>query len=266
MTIEDESVVYMAVADGHGSDKYDMSQYGSKLAVKSALAVMQELYEQFASMPVELARSFRQDLPRLVVRRWHDEVAADAAARGIEEAEPSADKKQLYSRYGTTLLAVLCTPRMRLFAQIGDGDIVLVGPEGYTDVPFQSASNEQLGNATYSMCSEDAHLLWATAQRAVTEEPSLVLLCTDGLSNCFGDEASFRQFAGSLFNNFQSLNVYRFSRSLPDVFQDYSKRGSGDDIAISILFWNGTSLEAAEETQTVPEGETEHSAADRTEA
>ncbi|WP_217596437.1 PP2C family serine/threonine-protein phosphatase [Cohnella sp. GbtcB17] len=227
-----EEATFLAVADGHGSERHDLSEHGSKLAARAALEIMQEFYQKFASMPIELARSFKRDLPRLVVRRWQGYVKEDALSRQLTGIE---DLRSLYSRYGTTLIAALCTPQFILFGQIGDGNIVLIDSDGQIDMPFVRASDELIGNATYSLSNGQAHLLWSTAQRSLSK-PSLFIMSTDGLANSFDSDQSFQAFSLSLWNTIRENSVGSFKDFFPDMLRDFTSRGSGDDITIALHY------------------------------
>lgn len=237
VTTETGEITFLAVADGHGSDKHDLSDHGSRLAVKAAVEIMRELYRKFGSIPRELARSFKQDMPRLVVRQWQREIKEDAVLRNIAVPDDIEGLQGLFSRYGTTLLAAICLPDAVLFGQIGDGNIVYVDPNGFVELPFAQQSDEMIGNVTYSMSSEQAHLLWATSIRTVEAKPAIFYMCTDGLANSFDSDESFQSFSRSLMENIREKTLSGLRDHLPPIFQDYTARGSGDDISIAIHYY-----------------------------
>jgi len=249
---DDEKVTFLAVADGHGSEKHDLSEHGSRLAAKAAVQIMQELHHKFGTMPRELTRSFKQDFPRLVVRRWQRFVKEDAVSRSIPVPEDLDGIRALYSRYGTTLLAAMCMPQAVLLGQIGDGNIVFIDSEGRVEVPFAETSDELIGNATYSMSSEQAHLLWSTAQRTVDAKPTLFLMSTDGLANSFESDPSYQAFARSLLENIRAKSVHAYRDYFPEMLSDFTSRGSGDDITIAIHYYGEPEIDTS---HGVEEGE-----------
>ncbi|CAH1208263.1 hypothetical protein PAECIP111891_03185 [Paenibacillus allorhizoplanae] len=237
-SVAEESVTLMTIADGHGSAKHDLSEFGSKLACTVALEVMRDLYKEFHIHPQALQRSFKSDFPRLVQRRWHEAVLADARVRGIEVPEDPVGFRKLFSRYGTTMLACMVTPSQILLGQLGDGDIFLVNKDGSVELPFPRASDEMIGNVTYSMSHEEAGLLWQTSQLPQPKESALLLLCTDGLTNCFETDHSFYQFGRTLLGKLGKEGLSHFGGFLPDILKDFSARGSGDDISVALLLFH----------------------------
>ena len=81
--------VAIAVADGHGDKKHDLSQFGAALAVQAALEEMRSQFLHFGCEPVPLVKHFRADFPRIVVERWRKAVLEDAKERLGEEPPPS---------------------------------------------------------------------------------------------------------------------------------------------------------------------------------
>ncbi|MBO9610856.1 MAG: protein phosphatase 2C domain-containing protein, partial [Paenibacillaceae bacterium] len=203
----------------------------------AAIEVMQDLHHKLVSVPGELARSFKQDLPRRVVRRWQHYVRDDAESRGIPVPEEMDKLRELYSRYGTTLLVALCTSRMILLGQIGDGNMMLINAKGHAEMLFANRSDELVGNATFSLCSDQSHLLWLTAQRSVEGKPTLLLMSTDGLSNSFDSDQSYQAFAVSLWESIRAKSVHAFRDYFPGMLRDFTERGSGDDITMALRFF-----------------------------
>ena len=98
--------IFAAVADGHGDARHDLSHYGSKIAVESAMEVLLSLWANFGlrSSSSEFIGAFKQDFPRLVGREWREKVEK----HGKELSEYNGiEPRKLYSRYGTTLFRVL---------------------------------------------------------------------------------------------------------------------------------------------------------------
>ena len=149
-------------------------------------------------------------------------------------AEASAETRQRVLKcYGTTLSTVLVTPEFVHAAQLGDGDILRIERTGDVHAVFP-AIQEQLGNATYSLCSQDAAQLWRTTLFQFQPDEAL-LLASDGLSNAFSDNAQFHAFARSLVQRVREYGAARVQAALPEWLERYSAQGSGDDISL-ILF------------------------------
>src|SRR5579859_6497008 len=134
-------VVAVAVADGHGHRRHFRSATGSALAVNCGVEAAEEFAPDLAGIAkagdVEAA-----SLSRLVpdiVARWNAAVALDISARPFSPDEQAAldgagDGPEI--PYGSTLLVAIMSGRWATCVQIGDGDIVAVGPDGRSSRPL----------------------------------------------------------------------------------------------------------------------------------
>ncbi|WP_144555448.1 PP2C family serine/threonine-protein phosphatase [Bacillus sp. X1(2014)] len=225
----------LAIADGHGDKRYDMSQYGSELASTVAVELIREFYEELKDSNTLLFRTFRDDFPKQVIREWRKKVLNHANDYGLD----TKNRSEVYTRYGTTLLVALVTKDEILFGQLGDGDVVLVDGQGNCTIPFQQ-EDDLLGSATYSLSSTEANRFWKAARMDFPAQTQFLALSTDGLSNCFEDERNFHQFMSSLYSALkESGNVSEYNR-LSDILFDYSMRGSGDDITLAAIELQGS--------------------------
>lgn len=232
--VNEQSVTLMAVADGHGSDKYDLSQHGSRIAVATAVDILKDMCRDFAEFPQELDRVFRNDFPRLVVRRWGEGIANDARTRGIVTDESAPDLQALTTRYGTTLLVAVVTDRCLYVGQLGDGDVLMIDHAGAVE-PLFPPSDQMIGNTTYSLSQSEAYRYWVTTNRILPNKSFALLLSTDGLSNCFETDDSFHQFASSLHVHIHKEGTAQFGKSLAPLLSSCSEKGSYDDVTIAFL-------------------------------
>lgn len=248
-----QSCLIAAVADGHGDDRHDQSQYGAALAVQSAIEEMVGLQTHFggARMTSQLVNSFKTDFPRRLGRRWREAVIADAKSRLLSEgSEENRKSSDLLPRYGTTLLTALVVGNTLLVGQIGDGETMLVEPDATVGFPL-TCENEDVGMVTDSLCSAEAHLRWRTAARDYSKG-GLVLLSTDGLVNAFSDENQLNAFARSMKDRIQEFGLLNVASSLPGWLDHYSGLGSGDDITLAVVMIHPGS-EGQAEKQSVAE-------------
>ncbi|EIJ41243.1 hypothetical protein BegalDRAFT_0323 [Beggiatoa alba B18LD] len=232
--VHDKSCIALAVADGHGDKQYDLSQYGAQFAVTLAVEQLLEFFQHFyieqRSIPLFI-NHFRQDFPRRMVRVWRNHVIQD-----IQRRSPHLSTEQMTAqlkRYGSTLLVALVLPELLLLGQLGDGDMLRLMTDGGTECPFQEDPH-LLGNATFSLISNDADKYWQirTVERHAGEA---LLLATDGLSNSFADEQQFHAFAHSLLVRVQQFGVSAVEQALPQWLNHYSDAGSGDDITLIVF-------------------------------
>ncbi|ALG67552.1 protein phosphatase 2C domain-containing protein [Beggiatoa leptomitoformis] len=236
-SIKGKPCIALAVADGHGDKKHDLSQYGAQfavtLAVEQLLHFFQHFYIEQGSLPL-LIKNFRQDFPRRLVRLWRNTVTTDVKRRFPLSA--SLDLQTQIKRYGSTVLVALVLPELLLLGQLGDGDILRLATDGTTARPFQEDAH-LLGNATFSLISTDADKYWQT--RAIERQAGeSLLLATDGLINAFADEQQFQAFAQSLLARVTQFGVEAVEQALPQWLDHYSAQGSGDDITVIIFSGN----------------------------
>jgi serine/threonine protein phosphatase PrpC len=168
--------------------------------------------------------------------RWKEYVTDDAGRKhGLSSGGEGG--QDLLSRYGTTLLIALVDGSECWVGQIGDGDILLVRPDGSIEAPVPK-DETLLGTVTYSLSSRDAPALWRTA-RFPLGNGGLLLLASDGLSDSFENpEAEFRVFARSLSERVTGFGIDRVGSALPGWLDGYSQNGSGDDMTLVLVSLN----------------------------
>lgn len=223
--------IFAAVADGHGDARHDLSHYGSKIAVESAMEVLLSLWANFGlrSSSSEFIGAFKQDFPRLVGREWREKVEK----HGKELSEYNGiEPRKLYSRYGTTLLAAFVIKDSILLANLGDGDAIAIEENGKVTPLFEKNPNF-VGGTTYSLSSNDADKLWQTA--VLEKGKKSILLSTDGLSNAFEDEDQFYLFSKSLLSRIDEYGLEKVAEAMPTWLDGYSENGSGDDITLVLI-------------------------------
>ena len=246
-----------AIADGHGDSRHDQSRAGAALAVHAAideLVSFHRLYGETGSRVV-LRSEFRADFARRATRRWREAVLDDASHRKIDMAVPDSSTPGDFSRYGTTLIATMILTDTILVAQIGDGDIVLVRPDGTLDAPIP-ADTTLMGSETRSLSSRDAHLLWRTATLD-RGAGGVLIAATDGVSDSFdGSEGEeFKKFVTSLASRIREFGIESVAGSLDGWLDRYSELSSGDDMTMVFVCINPS--ERTDEPEPVPEPEDE---------
>ena len=152
--------IVVAVADGHGHDRHFRSAAGSRLAVRTACAVVEGLTADAGERPwrPERAAALRDRLPEAIVARWRESVALDIAANPYTAAELTALEQAGDGPdipYGSTLLVALIADGWLVCAQIGDGDLLAVRPDGGAWSPV-SGDDLLDGYRTTSLCQPAA--------------------------------------------------------------------------------------------------------------
>ncbi|MGB8819794.1 MAG: PP2C family serine/threonine-protein phosphatase [Methanoregula sp.] len=230
--------IAFAVADGHGDPRHDLSRTGSILAVEAAIGELVTFHRSYAdgNIPHQQFRaSFKTDFPRLATRRWRELVGQDAERQTLPSPRtPQAHgpTEQIFTRYGTTLLAALVVGDTILLAQIGDGDLLLVRPGGTIEFPLPR-DPVLAGNETHSLSSADAHLLWRTAT-IDRGEGGILLGATDGISDSFAGSESeeFSVFVHSLADRIRTYGTEAVAAAIGGWLDRFSEIASGDDMTL----------------------------------
>lgn len=254
----------VAIADGHGDPRHDQSRIGASLAVRAALDELTDFHRMHLHTisPHILRSEFKTDFPRRVTRRWREAVQADAARREIPLTLSETPGTGEYIRYGTTLIAALIVADTILIGQIGDGDVVLVRPDGSVECPVPT-DTRLVGSETQSLSSRDAHLRWRTATLD-RGAGGFLIAATDGVSDSFdGSEGEeFLTFIKSLVARVNEFGIENVAGSMKNWLDRYSELASGDDMTIIFVSINpaedaGDSVSTADEQADETQSDTE---------
>jgi len=247
----DADGLVVAVADGHGHDRHFRSAAGSRLAVRTACAVVEGLTAEAGQQPwsPEGAAALRDRLPEAIVARWREAVALDIAAHPYTAAELSAlaqagDGPAI--PYGSTLLVALIAGRWLVCAQIGDGDLLAVRPDGGAWSPV-SGDDLLDGYRTTSLCQPAAVSAFRAAAHDLRATPLLaLLLSTDGYGNAQAEEPWQPVVARDLAELAARHDHGWFAGQLPHWAERCaSAAGSADDTTIALLLAPGSERLAA---------------------
>jgi serine/threonine protein phosphatase PrpC len=226
--------IAVAVADGHGDPRHDQSHIGAAFAVQSAIDELVSFHRMHLhDSPPNLIRSeFRADFPRRISRRWRESVTGDAVQRGLTDRVTEEMAAGIFTRYGSTLIAASISGDTILIGQIGDGDIVLVRPDGIVECPIPGDTT-LMGSETRSLSSRDAHLLWRTATLD-RGDGGVLIAATDGVSDSFdgSDGPEFMKFIQSLVSRIGQYGVENVAEAMSSWLDRYSEIASGDDMTL----------------------------------
>ena len=220
------SFVALAVADGHGTSVF--AEVGAALAIRGVLPALIQFAAELGPRATDLASvQAWADHPLRVqlVRDWVDRVRTHAD-------DPATD----LSAFGSTLVFVLATPDFVLFGQLGDGDVLVVDPDGSVTSPLP-ADPAVFGDETTSLCQPEA---WMALRVRVIPPPSpgtLVLIATDGYSKSYPNDEEFRRIGPDYAALLTDGGLPMLAPHLRDFLEEVTTRGSGDDIALGLLHW-----------------------------
>jgi len=240
-----ETYTIIAVADGHGDPIHDLSKIGAELAVHSAIDILKMLADDVAvKKNVSLSRMVSDDFPRLVVRRWRETVRDDFFNRTASSEDDFLDEEtDIYSRYGTTLIAAIITETNIMYVQIGDGDIVLLREGGSYEI---LSSNDQslVGGSTLSLSGREAAKRFSSGNSSAAGMRGF-FLSTDGLRNCYDDDSAFIRLLSAIADMVVKEGVALSTNIIREKFVQFSTNGSGDDITLSAVIGSLTAEKKA---------------------
>jgi hypothetical protein len=239
LQIEGDGLV-AAVADGHGHHRHFRSRRGSELAVAIAGQAGEELAARLDNF--EAAGQIESDvlatLVPAVTSRWRAAVSEDLAEEPftIAEEEARAFGDDPLIAYGTTLLLAITWRNWLVLAQIGDGDIVCVLPDGRAllAVPGDPSLD---GRQTTSLCGPRADQEFRAAAVNTAITPLLgVLIATDGFGNAQLAEPWPDAVAGELAELIGDGGPEALAEQVP-LWASHcaSGDGSGDDTTVALL-------------------------------
>jgi len=239
----------VAVADGHGHHRHFRSATGSILAVQTACQAAISLVSLLGPVPGVAgdrepaspltAEMIAARLPLDILRGWRAAVARDARAdplgRGqLDVMERAGDGLEV--AYGSTLMVAVLAAGWLICAQIGDGDIVTVAPDGAHGCPVPGDDSLD-GLHTTSLCQPDALGSFRVGTRNLADEPlRAVMLATDGYGNAQASDPWQPVFARDLAVLATTRDPAWFAGQVPGwARQCSSGDGSGDDTTIALL-------------------------------
>jgi Protein phosphatase 2C len=228
-----------AVADGHGHGRHFRSARGSRLAVTIACQAVQGLAWRLDAMVAggQAEDEIRQILVPAIAGQWRDAVRADAEADPFtpDEDEVRGDDDAMIA-YGTTLLLAIVWGDWLLLAQIGDGDILGILPDGGAVLPMP-ADPLLDGRHTTSLCTPGAEDAFRVAAIDTSRLPMAgVMLTTDGYGNAQASEA----WEGAVSADLAGLIAAHPPEWLAGQLPAWARRcasadGSADDTSIALL-------------------------------
>jgi hypothetical protein len=173
------------------------------------------------------------------VDQWRAGVAGDIAAHPyaadeLAALERAGDGPEI--PYGSTLLVALVAEGWLVCAQIGDGDLVGIRPDGQAWSPV--AGDDLLdGHRTTSLCQSGAVASFRTAAHDLRSTPLLALLLgTDGYGNAQARDPWQPQVAADIAQLAIEHDDGWFAQQLPAWAQRCaSADGSGDDTTVALL-------------------------------
>ncbi len=244
----------LAVADGHGSDKYTRSEIGAHLAMEAvhqaAADLVMSLVELKKTDEKNLLSNARKDIndrfQRQLMRYWKERVIAHAQQEDAPKDNITADSEASIGRYGTTLVVAVVFENWVILGALGDSSIFITYENNSGIHISERLKNPDMsvGTGTDSTVSRHAVYLWRTEIMPIkTEYPlkgtvtlKMLLLTSDGMTDSLGDTTE--KAIKSIYDNAKTQGIDWLAGVLPQHLAQWSKDGVGDDMGCVVLFPN----------------------------
>ena len=230
----------VAVADGHGHRRHFRSARGSRIAAAIACQVAQELLGRLAGIAGarEVEGETRTVLVPAIAEQWRIAVSRDLDSEPFtlsEEFLRAAGDEDVVA-YGSTLLLAIAWQQWLMLAQIGDGDIVCIQPDGGALLPMPGDPLLD-GVHTTSLCKPGAADEFRVTVVDMASTPLLgVILATDGYGNAQLADPWAQAFCKDLVEMLHKHNPEWLADQLPIwAGRCASSDGSADDTTIALL-------------------------------
>ncbi len=228
-----QTLQLLAVADGHGGERYRYSDTGSRLACELAAAAVQAALQ---TTPLgnqgAWQRQLNHDLPAAIQDLWLRAIQRDWHQKPDATGQPFCP-----SLYGSTLGLVLLAPTWWGCTGLGDWDLVRVDSDG-TELLSEEHPQPGGGEATASLCLAEAAVRWAErAQLQPIQSPAApfaLLISTDGVRKSCATDEDFLELCSQIVPLGNGLN-------LAEGLAEISAGGSGDDLSIAVGCWSSPS-------------------------
>ncbi len=267
---EGEHLHLMAVADGHGGSRYWLSDVGSRLACEQAATAIREQLKIRSLTAAGWQDWLENELPKTIQRQWLQAIEADWNQREEANTAPFSPLT-----YGTTLGLVLMNRHWWAVGGLGDWDLMVVPVNGPPELLNQETDLGGGGEATGSLCLDEAVNLWRQRCQFMTCDPGgtpfALLLSTDGLRKSCATDADYRVLGAYLCgltpsqpgsaagpgpestvdgsgDGLDGSATEIAPADLEGALARITSEGSGDDISVAIGRWPAAETDASAET------------------
>lgn len=247
---DDEKMHICVVADGHGSDNYPRTEFGSKFAVDAAIKNVIEFVNTVEKGQVinDAENNFERmnQLAKSILRSWYESVEEDYNKKPFTEKElekvsdkykkrylsENIEERKVEKAYGCTLIIYVITDDYSFGMQIGDGKCVLIDENGQFLEPIPWDDDCQL-NVTTSICDDDA--IDEFRFYISDKMPTAVFIGSDGIDDSYANEEELYALYRSILKIFIEHGDEVGKSEIREYLPVLTKRGSGDDVSMGLI-------------------------------
>ena len=247
---DDEKMHICVVADGHGSDNYPRTEFGSKFAVDAAIKNVIEFVNTAEKSQVinDAENNFERmnQLAKSILRSWYESVEEDYNKKPFTEKElekvsdkyknrylsENIEERKVEKAYGCTLIIYIITDDYSFGMQIGDGKCVLIDENGQFLEPIPWDDDCQL-NVTTSICDDDA--IDEFRFYISDKMPTAVFIGSDGIDDSYANEEELYALYRSILKIFIEHGDEVGKSEIREYLPVLTKRGSGDDVSMGLI-------------------------------
>lgn len=247
---DDEKMHICVVADGHGSDNYPRTEFGSKFAVDAAIKNVIEFVNTAEKSQVinDAENNFERmnQLAKSILRSWYESVEEDYNKKPFTEKElekvsdkyknrylsENIEERKVEKAYGCTLIIYVITDDYSFGMQIGDGKCVLIDENGQFLEPIPWDDDCQL-NVTTSICDDDA--IDEFRFYISDKMPTAVFIGSDGIDDSYANEEELYALYRSILKIFIEHGDEVGKSEIREYLPVLTKCGSGDDVSMGLI-------------------------------
>lgn len=216
----------MGVSDGHGGERYWLSDVGSRLACEVAAYAVEAAVRQSPLDDQALwLHLLAEELPKVIHEQWLNAIHQDW------KHQPNPDQQEFSPQlYGCTFGIVLMAPKWWGYTGLGDWDLVAL-QDGLAQLVSEEGDLPAAGEATLSLSMSDAAMRFKSRCNLVSlgegQGAVKLLLSTDGIRKSCATDDDFE----SLCFHLSALNA---ASEIDESLMEITSQGSGDDVSVAI--------------------------------
>jgi len=239
-----EELHLMVLSDGHGGERYWLSDVGSRLACEEAAnAVEAAVKNNCLDSHAHWLRLLEEELPRVIHSQWLEAIHQDW------QNQPNPDQHDFSPKlYGCTLGLALMAPQWWAHTGLGDWDLVTI-QGGIAELVSEEKDLNAAGEATASLSMTDAVQQFKPRCNLLplqdAQDGIHLLVSTDGIRKSCATDDDFRTLCIYL----AELNQ---TEAILEALAEITSQGSGDDVSVVISMiqgGDGNTLGASESSQ-----------------